>query len=85
MTTPPWGHKPPPVADVYTYWLDPPPKPSARADYWVRRFNDRTWRPNKYVLRECDQCRAGMLGIYVWEAQHTMAPLFAQYEAERAA
>jgi hypothetical protein len=47
MTAPPWGHKPPAVADVETYWTAPPPALSPRVEYWLKRLADGTWKPNR--------------------------------------
>ena len=74
MTEPPWGHKPPPVDDQYTYWTEPPSQLSPRVEYWLRRLADGTWTPNKYFNRECNQCRASWLGVYVWEYDHIIGP-----------
>ena len=74
MTAPPWGHKPPPVTDRYQYWTAPPPALSARVEYWLKRLADGTWKPNKRFNRECGDCRAGWLGIYLWEYQHIIEP-----------
>lgn len=75
MTAPPWGHKPAPVADRETYWSDAPPTPSDRAVYWIRRLREGSWRPNRRLLRECYDCRAGMLGIWIWEARFVLHSL----------
>lgn len=74
MTAPPWGHKPLPVADRYDYWADPPPTLSPRVEYWLRRLADGTWTPNKYFNRACYDCRAGWLGVYLWEYLHIIWP-----------
>jgi hypothetical protein len=79
MSAPPWGHKPPPMDDSYLYWVEQPPEPSARCEYWLRRYREGTWKPNKWLTRECNQCRAGWLGVYVWEAVHVFDPLIAEY------
>lgn len=75
MTAPAWGHKPDPVADKYAYWSAAPPEPSPRCTYWVRRWRDATWKPNRWLRRECAECRAGMLGIWIWEARFVIHPL----------
>lgn len=80
MTTPPWGHKPPPVDDPERYWCDPPPEVSPRLLYWVSRYFGGTWIPNKRLRAECGQCQADMLGIYYWEAYNIMYPLERAYE-----
>lgn len=75
MSAPPWGHKPTAVPDRYDYWSGAPPEPSARCVYWVRRWREVTWRPNRWLRRECAECKAGMLGIWMWEARFVMLPL----------
>ncbi|MBD0743578.1 hypothetical protein [Streptomyces sp. CBMA152] len=75
MTTPRWGHKPAPVADRYAYWSDAPPAPSDRAVYWIRRWREGTWRPNRWLLRECYDCRSSMLGIWIWESRFVLHSL----------
>lgn len=75
MTAPPWGHKPPPVDDPTRYWAVPPPEHSERLLYWMRRLLTGTWHPNRYIRRECAEGRAHVLGVYVWEATHVLAPM----------
>lgn len=75
MTTPRWGHKPAPVADRYAYWSDAPSAPSGRAVYWIRRWREGSWRPNRRLLQECYDCRAGMLGIWIWESRFVLHSL----------
>ncbi|MFC1410484.1 hypothetical protein ACEZCY_14590 [Streptacidiphilus sp. N1-12] len=75
MTTPRWGHKPPPVQRADEYWGRTPPAPSERMAYWVRRWRSGEWEPNRWLLRECSDCRAGMLGVWIWEARFALAPL----------
>lgn len=75
MTTPRWGHKPAPVADRYAYWSDAPPAPSERAVYWIRRWREGSWRPNRWVWRDGYDSRASRLGIWIWESRFVLAPL----------
>jgi hypothetical protein len=75
MTTPRWGHKPPPVPDRYTHWSNAPAEPSERMAYWVRRWRAGEWEPNRRLLQECPDCRAGMLGVWMWEARFVLHPL----------
>ena len=72
MTAPPWGHKPPAVESAY--WTDPPPTLSPRVEYWLKRYSDGAWKPNRRFNRECGYCRAGMLGVHVWEYWHIIGP-----------
>lgn len=82
MTTPPWGHKPPPVDDIEAYWNNPPPALSERCEYWLRRYREGSWKPNKHLARECYDCRAGKLGVYIWESVNVFAPLIDDYYAK---
>ncbi|MDQ0791990.1 hypothetical protein [Streptomyces sp. B1I3] len=76
MTAPPWGHKPPPVDDSEQYWNSPPPEPSARCHYWLRRHRERTWTPNRHIRREGYHAAAEQLGIWIWEYLNLIRPLF---------
>lgn len=78
MSEPPWGMKPPPVDDIEQYWNEPPPEPSARCAYWARRYREGSWSPNKWVRREGYYGRAAMLGVFIWEATHTIAELITE-------
>lgn len=75
MTTPPWGHKPPAVDDVQRYWGDPPPQPSERCLYWLRRYREGSWKPNKHLAVQGYDGRACCLGVYIWEAVNVFYPL----------
>lgn len=65
--------KPPRVADHYAYWTDPPPELSERCRYWARQI-EHGWRPNKYISRECYDCRAEWYGVYIWELLNVLDP-----------
>jgi hypothetical protein len=80
MTAPPWGHKPLPVDDVMRYWGEKPPEQSARCAYWIERWEQGTWRPNRRVRREGYHGAAELLGVYVWEYWNVMRPLMAEDE-----
>lgn len=43
--------------------------------YWVRRWRMGEWEPNRWLLRECADCRSGMLGVWLWEARFVLHPL----------
>lgn len=73
MTAPPWGHKPPAV-DRYAYWRDPPPEPSPRLTYWMRRLTEGSWHPNKYLRREGYDTAAEITGVYIWEWWNVLGP-----------
>lgn len=75
MTTPPWGHKPPPAGDVELYWQNCPPEPSERCVYWVRRLREGSWKPNRYLTQWGYYYRAGMLGVFIWESSNVIMPL----------
>lgn len=77
MTAPPWGHKPPAVDDVQTYWVDPPPALSPRVAYWLKRLNDGTWKPNRRFHVQGYYGRAQYLGVYLWEYWHVILPALA--------
>lgn len=74
MTAPPWGHKPHAV-DPWTFWDGPPPSPSPRLAYWLRRLDEDSWHPNKYFCRESYDTRARWLGVYLWEYLHVISPV----------
>src|SRR5882757_3439180 len=74
MSAPPWGHKPPAVADRDAYWGAAPPTPSPRLAYWLRRLDEGSWHPNKYFRRQGYDGSAGWAGVYVWEYLHVLAP-----------
>ncbi|MEU1434043.1 hypothetical protein ABZ438_08080 [Streptomyces sp. NPDC005786] len=76
MTAPPWGHKPPAVTDPEQHWNTPPPAPSARCQYWIRRHRDGTWHPNRLIRREGYHSAAEHLGIWIWEYLNLIRPLF---------
>lgn len=82
MTTPPWGHKPPPVDDPERYWRDPPPEASPRLTYWVNRYQQGTWIPNKHQRRQGYYSAAERLGVYLWEYLNVIRPLESHYERE---
>ena len=79
MPAPPWGHKPPAVDNPERYWIDPPPVMSERCAYWLRRYREGTWRPNKYLAAEGYHSRAEKLGVYIWESVHVFAPLLEEH------
>lgn len=74
MTAPPWGHKPPRVADVETYWTQPPPKLSPRVEYWLKRLTDGSWTPNRRFRSEGYHGVAEYLGVYIWEYWNIIVP-----------
>lgn len=80
MTTPRWGHKPPAVDNPEDYWGSAPPEPSVRMIYWARRWRNCEWSPNRYLLRECSDCRSRMLGIWIWEANHALQAIAMLHE-----
>lgn len=82
MTTPPWGHKPLPVDAPERYWGYPPPVPSERCEYWLRRYEEGSWAPNKHLRRHTYYGATTWLGIYIWEYWHVFRPLETRYKQE---
>lgn len=78
MTAPPWGHKPPPVFDVTTYWNEAPPAMSPRCRYWLQRYDAGTWRPNQRLRTEGYHAAAEQLGLWIWEYLNVIRPLFGE-------
>ncbi|MFD7705681.1 hypothetical protein [Streptomyces sp. NPDC059786] len=76
MSAPPWGHKPPAVEDVTTFWNEPPPASSPRCGYWLQRYDDGTWKPNRRIRTEGYHVAAEHLGVWIWEYLHVIRPLF---------
>ena len=74
MTTPPWGHKPPAVDDFARFWADPPPEQSERLTYWLRRLDEGSWKPNKYLAMLGYWPSSDWLGIYIWEYINILWP-----------
>ena len=83
MTATPWGHKPPPVDDVTTYWTLAPPAPSPRCAYWLRRHRDGNWQPNRRLRTEGYHAAAEQLGVWIWEYLHLIRPLYDQDESRQ--
>ncbi|MFE6000331.1 hypothetical protein ACFQ6C_26280 [Streptomyces sp. NPDC056454] len=81
MTAPPWGHKPPAVADHTTHWTDAPPALSDRCLYWLRRIDESSWRPNRHFWKEGYDHRATWLGVWIWEVEKVILPILANLEA----
>lgn len=75
--TPPWGHKPPAVRDAGAYVLTPPPVLSPRVEYWLRRFSDQTWKPNRRLRRADHETPGRHLGVYLWEYWNLIVPAMA--------
>ncbi|MEU8740566.1 hypothetical protein [Streptomyces halstedii] len=85
MSTPPWGHKPQPVNDPQAHWTSPPIEPSARCQYWLRRYSEGTWHPNRFIRRAGYHAAAERLGVWIWEYFNLIRPLFDEdREASRA-
>lgn len=74
--TPPWGHKPASVRNVFDFWGDSPPVMSPRCAYWIARHAAGTWKSNKYLRREDPGWAAEHLGVWLWEYLHVIRPLF---------
>ena len=67
---------PPPVDDRYRYWGEPPPEPSARLWYWLRRLSEQThdWREVVNLLSDSNNYddNAEKFGVYLWEWHHVL-------------
>ncbi|HEY3631926.1 MAG TPA: hypothetical protein VGL21_13540 [Jatrophihabitantaceae bacterium] len=85
MTAPPWGHKPPRVADIYDYWLSPPPEPSPRLTYWLRRLDEGSWCATHRQAAEGMELMADWLGVYLWEWSNVIYPRCCEVWNRRAA
>ena len=65
--------KPPPVANIYTHWVDAPSTLSQRCEYWLRQVR-RGWRPSGRVRRMGREEAAEWYGVYIWEYVHVIVP-----------
>lgn len=65
--------KPPPVDDIYRYWMEPPPERSARCAYWERQLA-RGFRPNRRILLEGYDSTCAWFGVYLWEWFYVLRP-----------
>jgi hypothetical protein len=72
---------PPPRVDRYAYWLDPPPEPSPRLQWWLTRVNA-GWRPNRRIRMMGYDESAGWFGVYLWEWTNVLCPRLAEVQAE---
>ena len=82
MSAPPWGHKPPAVLDITTFWTEQPPYISPRCAYWLRRHDNGTWRPNRRLRTEGYHAAAEHLGIWIWEYLHLIRPLLNEDDSQ---
>jgi hypothetical protein len=48
----------------------------------VRRYREGSWKPNKWLTREGNYTRAGILGVWIWEVRHVIEPLIDDYYAK---
>lgn len=78
MTAPPWGHKPPAVDDSYRYWSSPPPEPSPRVAYWLRRMDEGSWHLTAQLGGNGRDFMAEWLGVYMWEWLEVIWPAAAE-------
>lgn len=78
MSAPLWGQKPPAVPDVTAHWNDPPPEASERCTYWVRRYQQGSWTPNRWIRRCGYHSAAEHLGIWIWEYWNVMEPIISE-------
>ncbi len=61
------------MIDIYQYWTDPPPEPSARLAGWLAKI-ERGWRPNKRVRFMGYDESSRFYGVYVWEYLNVIRP-----------
>lgn len=73
--------KPPPVADEYAYWGNPPPKLSPRCVYWMRQIQ-RGWRPNRRIQIMGWSSSTEWFGVWTWEYLNVIYPKLRELEAE---
>jgi hypothetical protein len=66
--------KPERVHDVYEYWNQAPPEPSARLVYWEQQV-EAGWRPNRRIRSFGYAESAEWFGVYVWEWRNVLWPL----------
>lgn len=74
--------KPPKVDDVYRFWTEGPPEPSARCLYWLDRIG-RGWVPNRRLSQMGYDSSALFFGVYVWEYVNVLSPAIHEQEILR--
>ena len=67
--------KPPRVDDIYRYWEEQPPEPSARCRYWLDQI-EAGWRPNRRWRQMGCYGAAEQFGVYIWEYNNVLWPAF---------
>jgi hypothetical protein len=70
---------PPPRVDRYVYWLDQPPEPSTRLQWWLDRITA-GWRPNRRIRAMGYDESADWFGIYIWEWTNVLWPRLAEVQ-----
>jgi hypothetical protein len=70
---------PPRVESVETYWTSPPPRLSARCEWWQGRIRG-GWRPNGRIRTLGYYPAAQYFGVYIWEWINVLYPLTDEQE-----
>ena len=52
----------------------PGEEPSERALWWIRQLA-RGWNPPRRWTQECDDCRADLFGVHLWEQKELLNPI----------
>jgi hypothetical protein len=78
--TPDGKPAPPRVGGNEEYWSEPPPKRSARCQWWVDRIRA-GWRPSGRINRMGYYGSSEYYGVYIWEYLHVISPLLSSLEA----
>lgn len=60
--------------DVTTYWLSPPPKPSAQLQKWTAKIQA-GWKPNRRLRSMGYEEAADYYGVYIWEYLNVLMKL----------
>ncbi len=74
VSYPPRPNIPPKVDDYTDYWRSPPPKRSARCNFWLSRLRDGWVPPRRIMLMGYDEA-SEFYGVYVWEFEHVIFPV----------
>jgi hypothetical protein len=63
------------ITDVELYWNEPPPTLSNRCVYWIVRYLEGGFRPNRRIRAFGYYEAAEWYGIYIWEYRYVISPL----------
>lgn len=64
---------PPRVKDIEAFWTEPPPVPSERALWWVKRIES-GWVGNRRTQAMGYYEAAHYFGVYIWELLNMLRP-----------